>query len=149
MSERTKIEAHFGEIKQSRFAEQASQWKQEQSWKERSQHIALELLDFLEEKDLTQKAFAEMMGVSPQVINKWLKGQENFTLETIGKMEAVLKRSLIQVLSVPEEISMVAEVLAPFTTAYKIWKVPAHSTFQESPKVVPITSNYYSKAHGY
>lgn len=65
------------------------------SWIEKSQFIALKILRTLKQKGLSQKDFAQLMSVSPQVINKWLKGGENFTLQSLSKIEDVLKISLI------------------------------------------------------
>jgi len=60
------------------------------SWLKHSQKIALKVLATLKEQGLSQKDLAERMQVSPQIINRWVKGQENFTLETIGKIEKAL-----------------------------------------------------------
>lgn len=59
--------------------------------------IALAIRRELRLKGITQQAFAEQLGVSAQYLGKILKGKENLTLETIGKIEGVLGRSLIEV----------------------------------------------------
>lgn len=118
MSTKNKLESIFGSLKQSNFVTTAAQWEADETWKEKSQDIALELLEYMDEKKLTQKAFAELMGVTPQAVNKWLRGQENFTLETIGKMERVLGRNLIQVVSAEESSTMVIDELKPITQPY-------------------------------
>jgi len=59
-------------------------------WLKHSHKIALKVLSTLKEKGLSQKDLAERMQVSPQIVNRWVKGQENFTLETIGKLEKAL-----------------------------------------------------------
>jgi len=46
---------------------------------------------------MSQKALAAQLGVSPQQVNKWVKGNENFTFETIARLEAVLGIELMQV----------------------------------------------------
>ncbi|MCF8226228.1 MAG: helix-turn-helix transcriptional regulator [Bacteroidales bacterium] len=46
---------------------------------------------------MSQKKLAEDMGVSPQYINKVIKGKENLTLETISRIESVLGTTLIEV----------------------------------------------------
>lgn len=147
MSANKTLKSHFGKIEKSRFIELAEQWEKEKSWKERSQHIALELIDFLEDKNLTQKAFAELMNVSPQAVNKWLRGQENFTLETIGKMEAVLKRKLIEVVSNDEDEDIVKEELEPITEEYVLKTGNVAGVFRHSAKVIAINSDY-SQASG-
>ena len=60
--------------------------------------IALAVRRELRIKGLSQQAFAEHLGVSPQYFGKILKGNENLTLETIGKIERVLGRSILKVL---------------------------------------------------
>jgi len=44
----------------------------------------------MNEMNLTQKALAEQMSVSQQYISKILKGHENFSLETLAKIEDIL-----------------------------------------------------------
>ena len=65
-----------------------------------SQQIALVILERLDQLNWTQKRLAEEMGVSPQIINKWIKGQENFTIDTIEKLSERLNMELIEVKTV-------------------------------------------------
>ncbi|AFL98154.1 helix-turn-helix domain-containing protein [Ornithobacterium rhinotracheale] len=62
-----------------------------------SQKIALNILKRIEELGWKQKDLAEKMGVSPQQVSKWVKGKENFTIETIATISDVLDIELIQV----------------------------------------------------
>ncbi|MBC7747922.1 MAG: helix-turn-helix transcriptional regulator [Methylotenera sp.] len=55
-----------------------------------SQKIALKVLLKLDQLGWTQKVLAEKMDVSPQYINKVVKGQENITLETQIKLQSLL-----------------------------------------------------------
>ena len=65
-------------------------------WLSYSSNITLRVLAAIEENEqMTQKALAEMIGVSPQYINKVLKGQENLSLETIAKLSEALNIELI------------------------------------------------------
>lgn len=59
-------------------------------WLRRSQAVALLVLRTLRQKGITQKDLALKMDVSPQQVNKWVKGKENFTFETIVRLEEVL-----------------------------------------------------------
>lgn len=136
----------FGEVKKSSFESLAAQWESEKGWKENSQNIALELLDFLDENDLTQRSFAEMMGVSPQVINKWLKGQENFTLETIAKMEKVTKRKLIRVVSEPVFHAAITEETIFIQTIYEKAPTASSANFKQA-KIVPLRAEKYLLAN--
>lgn len=59
-------------------------------WLKRSTTIAVKVLDALKAQELTQKDLAERLDVSPQQINKIVKGEENLTLETITNLELAL-----------------------------------------------------------
>jgi transcriptional regulator with XRE-family HTH domain len=66
-------------------------------WLKRSQYVALAILTALDKQGLSQKALADRMGISAQQVNKWLKGHENFTFETIAKLEEALNIELMSV----------------------------------------------------
>ncbi len=73
-------------------------WRQEnRAWLERSAKIAIQVLETLSEQNRTQKDLAVEMGVSPQFVNKIVKGSENLTLETISKLEKALNAQLIEI----------------------------------------------------
>jgi transcriptional regulator with XRE-family HTH domain len=73
-------------------------------WLLKSARIAIKILRTLREKKMTQVQLAELLAVSPQHINKILKGQENLTLETIGKLEAALGIELITIIKSDEKV---------------------------------------------
>lgn len=81
----------------SKWHENAQFREENKKWLKRSQTIALTVLRTLRAKNITQKDLAEKMGISAQLINKWIKGKENFTLETISKLEEALNIELITV----------------------------------------------------
>ena len=64
-------------------------------WLRVSQDIAFDILEKLDDWDWTQKDLAEKMGVSPQYINKLVKGSENLTLETLVKLQDILDIPLL------------------------------------------------------
>ena len=66
-------------------------------WLRKSAQIAIKILRVLRDKKMTQLQLAELLAVSPQQINVILKGRENLTLETIGKLEVVLGIELIKI----------------------------------------------------
>lgn len=66
-------------------------------WLRKSQDIAILILECIENKAWSQKKLASEMDVSPQMVNKWVKGSENFTLETISKLESVLGIKLVEI----------------------------------------------------
>jgi ribosome-binding protein aMBF1 (putative translation factor) len=73
-------------------------WRREnRSWLNRSQAVALKVLHTLRTEGLSQKDLAEKLSISPQQVNKWLKGNENFTFETIAKLESALNIELMSI----------------------------------------------------
>jgi len=56
----------------------------------RAQHFALDLMDYLEEKKISQKELATLMDVSPQQVNKILRAKANLTFDTIDKIAEAL-----------------------------------------------------------
>lgn len=81
----------------SKWLENA-QWRENNAgWLDKSAKIAFKILRELRAKKISQKDFAIQLGLSPQYINKVVKGQENLTLETISKIEEVLGICLIHV----------------------------------------------------
>ena len=59
-------------------------------WLRESQEIAMKILDRLDELNWSQKNLAKKMDVSPQQINKIVKGDENLTLDTIARLQKIL-----------------------------------------------------------
>lgn len=57
--------------------------------------IVVRIYQVLKEKGITQKQLAEQMGKSQSEISKWLKGEHNFTLRSLCKLEAELGVELI------------------------------------------------------
>lgn len=80
----------------SKWRENAEWRIANKSWLRYSQHIAMMMLDKMEELKMSQKQLSELMGCSQQYVSKVLKGQENLSLETLSKIERCLK---IQILS--------------------------------------------------
>lgn len=87
--------------KQSDWLKEAEERAGNAIWRDKSVKIAIRVLhEIRKQKDIngmTQKKLASKMGVTPQYINKVVKGQENLTLETISKLEKVLGISLLEV----------------------------------------------------
>jgi ribosome-binding protein aMBF1 (putative translation factor) len=79
----------------SEWLNTAAQRQLDRNWLLRSAEIAVRVLSALEDKNLSQKQLAVLMGVTPQYINKVLRGRENLSLETISKLETALGIVLI------------------------------------------------------
>ena len=72
------------------------QWRRDnRSWLRKSQKIAFDILQALRAQKKTQRDLAKEMNVSPQQVNKWVKGRENLTLETIDRLEKTLGISIL------------------------------------------------------
>lgn len=67
------------------------------NWLRMSRMIALAIRYHLRKAEITQKAFADMLGVSPAYVGKLLKGNENLTLETICRVQDVIGDNLVSI----------------------------------------------------
>ncbi len=98
----------------SGWLEKARARQENKAWRRRSFQIAVRILREIRAQKpvngMTQKVLAEAMGVTPQYINKVVKGKENLTLETISKIEAVLGIRLIEI---PGMVSAKVEKVDP------------------------------------
>ena len=81
----------------SKWLEEADYRFENKAWLQKTQAIALKILRSLRSQGMSQKDLAEKLNVSPQMVNQWVKGSENFTLETISKIEHALGVELINV----------------------------------------------------
>lgn len=59
-------------------------------WLRKSQEIAILILERMDTLDWNVERLAEALQVSPEEVAEWLKGSENFNLETLTKLEDVL-----------------------------------------------------------
>ncbi|MBD5392552.1 helix-turn-helix transcriptional regulator [bacterium] len=80
----------------SKWKEKALARRENKEWLRYSQHIAMLMLDKMEELGLAQKAVAERMGCSQQYISRVLKGTENLSIETIFKIESALDLQILE-----------------------------------------------------
>lgn len=113
-----------------------SSWEEEAKWREENEtwlsfsfDIAILVLDTLKAKRMTQKDLAEKMGVSPQFINKVVKGQENLSLETIGKLGSALGLKLIDVAST----QATQEITYDYEQAYHVSVLYSRENFRQLP----------------
>ena len=105
------------------ISDEVSNWKTKveyrianKSWLDKSAIIALKILKHLKKEGTSQKQLAEMVNVSPQQINKIVKGSENLTLETISRIEDALGIKLIAVENF--EQTMIYEIQNSRVTKY-------------------------------
>ena len=76
--------------KKSTWLKQAEYYEKNKDWMDNSAFIAIKILRHLRVNNITRKDLAEKLNVSPQYMNKIVKGKENLSLETICKIEKVL-----------------------------------------------------------
>lgn len=62
---------------------------------ELSVSIANRIYEILEEKGLSQKDFARMMGKTETEVSRWLSGTHNMTVSTIAKISTALGEDII------------------------------------------------------
>lgn len=74
-------------------------YKANKKWLDNSAKVAINVLEALRERGMSQKDLAKKMNVSAQQINKIVKGKQNLTFETVGKLEEALSISLIEITS--------------------------------------------------
>jgi len=81
----------------SSWIKEAGERIKNRDWLDKSSKIALKVLRALKDKSMKQTDLAEALNVTPQQINKIIKGQENLTLETICKIEKALNIEIISI----------------------------------------------------
>jgi len=86
---------------------------------EESQDIALKVLARLDELNWTQKKLAEMMQVSPQQVNKIVKGQENLTLATQRQLQDILNIPILASFYEKAMKQIVTQIVDSFKQNYK------------------------------
>jgi transcriptional regulator with XRE-family HTH domain len=114
------------------WLEEAQDRVENQDWLEISQRIALKILRTLRAQNKTQLELARALSVSPQQVSKWVKGKENFTVETISKIEAALGCRLVQVEFEKKEkvmVTAVKDVLIEEKSAYLYPEIIRKSNF--------------------
>ena len=57
--------------------------------------IANRVYDILEERNMTQRDFAQLVGKTENEVCRWLSGTHNLTLATIAKMSVALGEDLL------------------------------------------------------
>ena len=123
------------------------------AWLKRSQKVALLILSRLDELKMSQVDLAKKMNITPQQVNKWVKGKENFTFETIEKLECALNFQLMDICSHKKDVEHIMNVsinieLKPISyekkySSYQNRKMESHtismtknlSSFNRSPKI--------------
>lgn len=89
-----------------------------------SQRVAVIVLRALRAQGITQKDLAVMLNVSPQTVSKWVKGSENFTFDTIVKLNKALNISIFsQLENIEEQYAESTNKIIPVKTEPKVIKL--------------------------
>ena len=83
------FETHQSETP-SKWREEAEWRRDNWSWLQHSQRIAVKVLLQMKALGLTQKVLAERMQCTQQYVSKILKGKENMSLDTLTRLENAL-----------------------------------------------------------
>lgn len=99
-----KIKNLAAENPASGWKEKVAFRKENKTWLKKSTHISLRILDALEDKGWNQTDLANALDVSRQQVSKLLKGENDFKLSTITKLEEVLGIQLQVILEDNEKV---------------------------------------------
>ena len=82
--------------KPSRFVEEAK-WRQDNEvWLKWSQGIAMKIIDYMQEHNLSHADIASRLGCSPQYVSKILSGHTNFSFKSIAEIEKCLNIQIME-----------------------------------------------------
>lgn len=80
----------------STFAEEAK-WRQDNEvWLKWSQGIAMKIIDYMQEHNLSRADIASRLGCSPQYVSKLLSGHTNFSFKSIAEIEKCLNIQIME-----------------------------------------------------
>ena len=80
----------------SSFAEEAK-WRQyNEVWLKWSQGIAMKIIDYMQEHNLSRADIASRLGCSPQYVSKILSGHTNFSFKSIAEIEKCLNIQIME-----------------------------------------------------
>ncbi|MFN8310116.1 MAG: helix-turn-helix transcriptional regulator [Chitinophagales bacterium] len=86
----------------SNWLEKERARQSEGAWHLKSKKIATRILLSLKKRGMTQVDLANSLNVSPQQVNKIVKGNENLSLQTICKIEQLLEVQLLEIPGIRE-----------------------------------------------
>lgn len=80
----------------SAFAEEAK-WRQDNEvWLKWSQGIAMKIIDYMQEHNLSRADIASRLGCSLQYVSKILSGHTNFSFKSIAEIEKCLNIQIME-----------------------------------------------------
>lgn len=108
-----------------------------------SQQVAVRILRTLREKKLSQKDLAELLQVTPQTVNKWMNGSENFGFFTIGKIEKALEIKLMHIYENNNTLVVSSSNIIKISNQIHSYlnKIEETMTSEKETKIIPL--NWY------
>lgn len=122
------------------------------NWLRESKKLALKILIRLDELEWTQRTLSSKLGVSPQYVNKLLKGNEKFGFDTIVKLQEVLDLPILN--SYKKRENLEDKKSKEFRSAGILIKVDFNSKksqvrqYMESAPIIEMNPNYYDALEG-
>lgn len=138
------LAAGFGEIKESTWQQEALERQKDAGWRKYAQAIALSVSRAIRSKKMTQVQLAALMGITPQQLNKWLKGNENFTLEAIYRLEQALE---IRLLQLPGNVASVNPINTQSYSTEQSYELAEEETWDQTASaavLIPLSPEYSS-----
>ena len=80
----------------STFAEEAKWRRDNEVWLKWSQGIAMKIIDYMQEHNLSRADIASRLGCSPQYVSKILSGHTNFSFKSIAEIEKCLNIQIME-----------------------------------------------------
>ena len=80
----------------STFAEEAKWRQNNEVWLKWSQGIAMKIIDYMQEHNLSRADIASRLGCSPQYVSKILSGRTNFSFKSIAEIEKCLNIHIME-----------------------------------------------------
>ena len=107
-----KLKNLAGQNPPSNWKERVAYRTENKAWIRKAIRISLRILDALDEKGWSQAQLARQLGVTPQQVTKIVKGESDFKLSTLSKLEAVLGIQLQVILAPGEQVITEEEIRA-------------------------------------
>ena len=82
--------------KPSTFVEEAKWRHDNEVWLKWSQGIAMKIIDYMQEHNLSRADIASRLGCSPQYVSKILSGHTNFSFKSIAEIEKCLNIQIME-----------------------------------------------------
>ena len=89
------LEEHQSSVP-SRFEEEARWRLANEGWLRMSRSVALAVIDYMQEYNLSRAEVAKRLDVSQQYLSRILSGTENFSIKTIAKIDSALGVSCLK-----------------------------------------------------